>query len=334
MNRRHEILLVTYPGAQILDVTGPAQMFTGTNEELGRDVYRVRIVAPDGAAPIPTSSGIRILPDLGLGEVTDELLSVTGSLIVAGGSGGLEQALATGEIADLVRRANGPVPRLASVCTGAFLLAAAGVLDGRRATTHWQSAARLQRFRPQITVEPDAIYIRDDTIWTSAGVTAGIDLALAMIEADHDKTTALAVARQHVMFRIRPGGQSQFSADLMSQAAPVGELDGLVEAIAAGPDQNWSVDRLAEEACMSVRTLTRRFRKIFSTSPAEFVERVRLDLARRAILETDISLSSIAADAGFGSLRRMDRAFARVLQTSPTDFRNRFKSMENNHEQL
>lgn len=334
MTRRHEILLVTYPGAQILDVTGPAQMFTGTSEELGRDVYRVRIVAPDSMVPIRTSSGIRILPDLGLGDITDALLCATDSLIVAGGSGGLEEALATGEIADLVRRADGRVPRIASVCTGAFLLAAAGVLDGRRATTHWQSAARLQQFRPQITVEPDAIYIRDEAIWTSAGVTAGIDLALAMIEADHDKTTALAVARQHVMFRIRPGGQSQFSADLMGQAAPVGELDGLVEAITANPDRNWSVERLAEEACMSVRTLTRRFRKIFSTSPAEFVERVRLDLARRAILESDLSLSSIATDAGFGSLRRMDRAFARVLQTSPTDFRNRFKSMENSHEQL
>lgn len=334
MTEPHNILLITYSGAQILDITGPAQMFTGTNEELGRDVYRVRIAAPDGAAPIRTSSGIRILPDLSLGDVTDDLLSSTGTVIIAGGSGGLDEALATGEIAEVVRRAEGRVPRIASVCTGAFLLAASGVLDGRRATTHWQSAGRLQDFRPQITVEPDAIYIRDGSVWTSAGVTAGIDLALAMIEADHDKTTALAVARQHVMFRIRPGGQSQFSADLMGQAAPVGELEGLVEAISASPDNNWSVDRLAGEACMSVRTLTRRFRKVFSTSPAEFVERVRLDLARRAILETDIPLSSIATDAGFGSLRRMDRAFARVLQTSPTDFRNRFKSMENSHEQL
>ena len=132
MTRRHEILLVTYPGAQILDVTGPAQMFTGTSEELGRDVYRVRIVAPDSMVPIRTSSGIRILPDLGLGDITDELLYATDSLIIAGGSGGLEEALATGEIADLVRRAEGRVPRIASVCTGAFLLAAAGVLDGRR----------------------------------------------------------------------------------------------------------------------------------------------------------------------------------------------------------
>lgn len=326
MTATHDILLLTYPGSQVLDITGPLQMFAGANDDLADDAYRIRIAAADSRQAFETSAGIRLLPHLGFADIDDGMLARTGTLIVAGGSPGLESALETGEITAVLRRAAGRTPRIASVCTGAFFLADAGLLDGRRATTHWQSAARLAEDYPAVTVEPDAIYIRDGDIWTSAGVTAGIDLALAMIEADHGREIALSVARRHVVFRIRPGGQSQFSADLMGQAAPASGLDRLVEKVSAAPDDAWSVERLAEAANLSVRTLSRRFRSSIGVSPAEFVERVRLDAARRAILETDAPFSIIAANAGFGSLRRMDRSFSRILGSSPSDFRQRFKS--------
>ncbi len=326
MTTTHGILLLTYPGSQVLDITGPLQMFAGANDDLAEDAYRIRIAAADCRQAFETSAGIRLMPHLGFADIDDDMLARTGTLIVAGGSPGLETALEAGGIAAILRRAPGRTPRIASVCTGAFFLAAAGLLDGRRATTHWQSADRLAEKHPAVTVEPDAIFIRDGDIWTSAGVTAGIDLALAMIEADHGREIALSVARRHVVFRIRPGGQSQFSADLMGQAAPASGLDRLVEKVSAAPDDTWSVERLAEAANLSVRTLSRRFRSSIGVSPAEFVERVRLDAARRAILETDTPFSIIAADSGFGSLRRMDRSFSRILGSSPSDFRQRFKS--------
>lgn len=326
MTEIHDILLLTYPGSQVLDITGPLQMFAGANDDLAEDAYRIRIAAADSRQAFETSAGIRLMPHFGFAAIDDGILARTGTLIVAGGSPGLETALENGEIAAILRRAAGRTPRIASVCTGAFFLAAAGLLDGRRATTHWQSADRLAECYPAVTVEPDAIYIRDGDIWTSAGVTAGIDLALAMIEADHGREIALSVARRHVVFRIRPGGQSQFSADLMGQAAPADGLDRLIEKVSAAPDHIWSVERLADAANLSVRTLSRRFRKSIGVSPAEFVERVRLDTARRAILETDTPFSVIAEEAGFGSLRRMDRSFARILGSSPSDFRQRFKS--------
>jgi transcriptional regulator GlxA family with amidase domain len=326
MTAPHDILLLTYSGSQVLDITGPLQMFAGVNDDLKHTAYRVRIVAEARDRAVETNSGIRLLADLGYGDIDDALLARTGTLIAAGGSPGLETALDAGEITAILRRAAERTPRIASVCTGAFFLAAAGLLDGRRATTHWQSAARLAETHPGVTVDPDAIFVRDGDVWTSAGVTAGIDLALAMIEADHGREMALALARRHVVFRIRPGGQSQFSAELMGQAAPAAGLDRLIEKVSAAPDAPWSVEQLADAANLSVRTLSRRFRNAIGTSPAEFVERVRLDAARRAILETDAPFSVIARQAGFGSLRRMDRSFARVLGTSPSDFRQRFRS--------
>jgi transcriptional regulator GlxA family with amidase domain len=326
MTAVHDIILLTYSGSQILDSAGPLQMFAGANEEAGRALYAIRLAAEDGAAPIVASSGLRLLPDIGFDVISDDVLAATGTLIAGGGSPGLETALADGRIAGILRRAEGRCSRIAAVCTGAFFLADAGLLDGRRATTHWQSAARLQAFRPAVRVEADAIHIRDGHVWTSAGVTAGMDLALAMIEADHGRDLALAVARRHVIFRMRPGGQSQFSADLMGQAASTGGLDGLIDRVTAAPHSNWTVEELADAANLTVRTLSRRFRKTTGTSPAGFVERVRLDAARRAILETDEPLTVIAEDAGFGSLRRMDRSFARLLGTSPSEFRQRFRS--------
>jgi transcriptional regulator GlxA family with amidase domain len=218
------------------------------------------------------------------------------------------------------------VPRIASVCTGTFFLAAAGALDGRRAATHWSEVETLRRFRPAALVDGDAIHIEDRGIWTSAGVTAGMDLALAMIEADFGRKVALAIARRHVVFRIRPGGQSQFSAELVAQSADNPKLQKLAEKITTRPRADWQTDVLAAEAGVSRRSLSRLFRRGLDISPADFVERVRTDLARRRLLETNDNVEAIAVACGFGSLRRMDRAFARAMSASPTEFRSRFRT--------
>ena len=212
-----------------------------------------------------------------------------------------------------------------SVCTGAFFLAAAGLLDGRRAATHWRYVESFRRFRPQVGVDPEAIYLRDGNVWTSAGVTAGIDLALALIEADFGRSIALAVARRHVVFRIRPGGQGQFSPELAAQGIRDQRLSKLAEKIAEEPQEDWRTDTLAAEAGVSLRSLSRLFRKELNASPSEFVERVRIDQARRALLETEAQIESVAIRCGFGSLRRMDRAFSRAISATPTEFRARFK---------
>jgi len=322
----HAILMLAFPNAQLLDIAGPLQMFAGANDVLAREAYRFDIAAPQ-AGPFVTSSGVRLVADLSLAQLTRRRLTRTQTLIVVGGERGVRHELARGAITRAVANAVGRVPRIASVCSGAFFLAAAGALDGRRAATHWRAVDALKRFRAAVTVDGDAIHIEDRGVWTSAGVTAGMDLALAMIEADHGRVVALAIARRHVIFRIRPGGQSQFSAELAAQAATGNaKLRKLTEKILETPARDWCTDNLAAEAGVSQRSLSRLFRASLDVSPADFVERVRVDLARRRLLDTTDSIDQIAGRCGFGSLRRMDRAFARTISVSPSEFRSRFKT--------
>jgi transcriptional regulator GlxA family with amidase domain len=321
----HSILLLAFPNGQLLDVAGPLQMFAGANDELSRQAYRIEIAAPQ-AGPFQTSSGVRLVADLAFGQITNRRLMRTDTLITIGGDPGMRQELKRGSVTRIVSRAIGRVPRIASVCSGTFFLAAAGALDGRRAATHWNAVDALKRFRPAVLVDGDAIHVEDRGIWSSAGVTAGMDLALAMIEADHGRRLALAIARRHVVFRIRPGGQSQFSAELAAQSAEHPRLQSLAERVTAQPRADWRTDALAAEAGVSQRSLSRLFRSGLNISPADFVERVRTDLARCRLLETDDTVETIALACGFGSLRRMDRAFARTIAASPTEFRSRFKA--------
>jgi transcriptional regulator GlxA family with amidase domain len=321
----HRIVLLAFPNGQLLDIAGPLQMFAGANDELSRQVYRIEIAAPQ-AGPFATSSGVRLVADISFAQITNKRLACTHTLIAVGGEPGMRQELARGNATDIVSRAIGRVPRIASVCTGTFFLAAAGALDGRRAATHWSEVEALKRFRPAVLVDGDAIHIEDRGIWTSAGVTAGMDLALAMIETDFGRKVALAIARRHVVFRIRPGGQSQFSAELAAQSADSPKLQKLAEKITTHPRADWRIDALAAEAGVSRRSLSRLFRTGLNTSPADFVERVCTDLARRRLLETNDNAEVIAVACGFGSLRRMDRAFARAISASPTEFRSRFKT--------
>lgn len=321
----HRILLLAFPNGQLLDIVGPLQMFAGANDELSRQVYRIEIAAPQ-AGPFATSSGVRLVADISFAQITNKRLARIHTLITVGGEPGMRQELARGNVTDIVSRAIGRVSRVASVCSGTFFLAAAGALDGRRAATHWSEVDALRRFRPAVLVDADAIHIEDRGIWSSAGVTAGMDLALAMIEADLGRKVALAIARRHVVFRIRPGGQTQFSAELAAQSADSPKLQKLAEKITTHPRADWRTDVLAAEAGVSRRSLSRLFRSGLNIGPAGFVERVRTDLARRRLLETNDNVETIAVACGFGSLRRMDRAFARAMSASPTEFRSRFKT--------
>jgi len=324
MRTPHKILLLGFPKGQLLDIAGPLQMFAGANDEMAQQVYRIEIAAPE-AGPFATSSGVQLVADLAFAQVTNRRLARTDTLITVGGEPGMREELARGSVTGIVRRATGRVARIASVCSGTFFLAAAGALDGRRAATHWSEVDALKQFRPAAIVDGDAIHVEDRGIWTSAGVTAGMDLALAMIETDLGRRIALAIARRHVVFRIRPGGQSQFSAELAAQSAGNTKLQCLAEMVTAQPRSDWRTEVLAAQIGVSQRSLSRLFRLDLNVSPADFVERVRIDLARRRLLETDENIETIAFTCGFGSLRRMDRAFARTIAASPTEFRSRFK---------
>ena len=324
MSKPQRILMLAFPDCQMLDVTGPLQMFAGVNDELGRQAYELVIAAPK-RGPFKTSSGVSLVADLAIADVSPARCRTSDTLIAVGGDPGLGRALESGEISALIKAASRRGCRIVSVCTGTFFLAAAGLLDGRRAATHWHYVERLRRFRPEVDVDPEAIYLRDGNVWTSAGVTAGIDLALALIEADFGRPIALAVARRHVVFRIRPGGQGQFSPELAAQGIRDQRLSKLAEKIAEEPQEDWRTDTLAAEAGVSLRSLSRLFRKELNASPSEFVERVRIDQARRALLETEAQIESVAIRCGFGSLRRMDRAFSRAISATPTEFRARFK---------
>jgi transcriptional regulator GlxA family with amidase domain len=260
------IVIVAFPGVQSLDVAGPAEVFAAAS-----DRYRVEIVAPT-AGVVPASSGLALWAGAAFADVRGPI----DTLLVTGGEG-TRAVMADEAFVATVQRLAPTCRRVASVCSGAFVLAAAGLLDDRRATTHWAWCDVLADAFPSVTVESDRIFVRDGDVWTSAGVTAGIDLALAMVEEDVGREVALAVARRLVVFLKRPGGQSQFSAQLAGQLAerqPLGELQAW---IADHLDEDLSVEHLAERAAMSVRNFSRTFRREVGVTPARFVERARVD---------------------------------------------------------
>jgi transcriptional regulator GlxA family with amidase domain len=247
------------------------------------------------------------------------------TLIVAGGEG-VHQAIADPEFVAAVRRAATGARRTTSVCTGAFMLAEAGVLDGRRATTHWHSCRTLARRYPGVTVDPDPIFVRDGDVWTSAGVTAGIDLALALVEDDLGSEAARTVARWLVVYLQRPGGQSQFSAPLRLGRPARPALRDLLTWIAGHPDQDCSIAAMARRAGMSERTLARTFRAECGTTPAGHVEAVRVEAARHLLETTDLNVAAVAARCGFGTAETLHRAFRRGLQVTPDGYRRRFRA--------
>jgi len=323
--RPRRIAILLYPGVQSLDVTGPLEVFAGAREALAAGGwsdpgYEITTIARS-PRPVRSSSGLRIVPDGPLpraGEAID-------TLIVPGGRG-REVAAADETLIRWLARAPRSCRRVAAVCTGSFLLAAAGLLDGRRATTHWAFAHSLACEFPAIDVDADPIFIRDGAIWTSAGVTAGLDLSLAMVEQDLDRETALLIARHLVMFLRRPGNQSQFSATLHAQqprAEPLREIQRAVLEDVAGEH---TVESMAARAHMSPRNFARAFRAQTGVTPARYVESVRLEAARRWLEESGEPISAVARACGFGTAETMRRSFLRALQVGPSEYRRRFQT--------
>ncbi|MBV9041226.1 MAG: GlxA family transcriptional regulator [Acidimicrobiia bacterium] len=310
------VVIVAFPDVQSLDVTGPAEVFAAGGG------YRVEVVAPT-AGVVRASSGIALWADRALADVRGP----TDTLVVAGGAG-TREVMADDTFVSAIRRLAPKCRRVSSVCSGAFVLAAAGLLDGRRATTHWGWCDLLAESFPTVTVEPDRIFVRDGDVWTSAGVTAGIDLALAMVEDDCGRDVALAVARRLVVFLKRPGGQSQFSAQLAGQLAERQPLGDLQAWIADHLDEDLSVERLADRAAMSVRNFSRTFAREVGVTPARFVERIRVEGARRLLEESTLSVDEVARRCGFGTAETMRRTFLRALHVTPTEYRHRFRIQE------
>jgi transcriptional regulator GlxA family with amidase domain len=314
------IVVVVYPEIQSLDAVGPIEVFSTANREARRTAYTTEVVATTGPT-VRATSGVVLGVDHRLSGVRGEL----DTLIVAGGDGTVE-AMSERALVDGVRRLAGRARRVTSVCSGAFILAEAGLLDGRRATTHWSVCELLAERYPSITVEPDPIFVRDGNVYTSAGVTAGMDLALALVEDDLGRDIALAVARRLVLFLRRPGNQSQFSAQLAAQVAHRDALRDAQQWIADHPDADLSVAAMAEHSGMSERNFARCFKDEVGVTPGRYVECVRLEVARRLLEETDESVARVAASSGFGTAETMRRVFLRSLRTGPLEYRRRFRT--------
>lgn len=319
-NPTRPVEILAFPRVQVLDVTGPMQVFATANDLAGGDVppYAIRLVC-DGGGSVPASAGLGLLADPlpGPGAALD-------TLIVAGGPG-VEAAAADPALVDWVRGRALEGRRFASVCTGAVLLASTGLLDGRRAATHWSHCAELARRFPAVRVEPDPIFVRDGPAWTSAGVTAGIDLALALVERDLGRTVSLAVARHLVVFLKRPGGQAQFSATLALQGED-DRFDALHQWIGRHLAQDLSLPVLAGEAGMSERSFSRHYAEATGQTPARAVERLRVEAARHLLSDSRLPVKRIAQRCGFGSEETMRRGFLRLLAATPQDYRARFGS--------
>jgi transcriptional regulator GlxA family with amidase domain len=313
------IVILAPPGVQSLDVVGPAEVFWEAARRLGDpSAYEVKVMGATDA-PVAGTGSLRFLPDCAIDDPDEEI-----DTLLVGGDPSFQEL--DPKVVAWIRRRAPSIRRYGSVCTGVFLLAAAGLLDGRRVTTHWECAEKLEREFPEVIVDADQIFIQDGALCTTAGVTAGMDLALALVEEDYGRDLALIVARYMVMFLKRPGGQSQFSAHLAAQMSGKSPIQQAQEYALAHLNSPLSVEVLADKAGMSVRNFARVFRKEMEMTPADFVEAARLDAARRMLQDTGAPLQRIADACGFGNVDVMRRAFIRNIGVSPLDYRRRFKS--------
>ena len=311
------VVILAYEGAQGLDVLGPAAVFGGAARIAGGRGYEV-VLAASRAGHVRTTSGIA----LAVRGLAGLRLRRSDTLLVAGGEAdGVAAAVGDEALVRFVARGAPLVRRIGSVCSGAFVLARAGVLDGRRATTHWLACAQLAAFRPAVRIDPEAIYVTDGPVWTSAGVTTGIDMALAMVEEDLGRAAADAIAARLVLHARRPGFQSQWSAALVAQqerGAPFDRAIGWLRAHVRDPIE---VAELAAQCAMSVRTLHRRCAEHLRLTPRQVIEKVRVDEARALLATTGLPLKAIAARCGFTDVARMSRAFRRVVGLAPGAYR-------------
>ncbi|WP_435303875.1 GlxA family transcriptional regulator [Streptomyces phaeoluteigriseus] len=312
--KAHHVGVLVFDEMKMLDLSGPAEVFSEANR-YGAN-YRLSIVSV-GGTPVRTSIGIQVPVDTDAASAPAfDTLLITGGDLLPG-------RLVDPNLSAAASRLAATAGRVASICTGAFILAAAGLLDGRRATTHWQHTASLARGYPSTRVEPDALYVKDGTLYTSAGVTAGIDLALALLEEDHGPGLTRDVARSLVVYMQRPGGQSQFSASLQGPAPRTPVLRQIQDMVQTDPTADHSLNALATRVRVSARHLTRMFRTELDTTPMKYVELIRFDLAK-ALLDSGHSATEAASLSGFPSYESLRRAFGRHLGVSPTRYRRRF----------
>ena len=312
----HKIAFILFDKFQILDVTGPAQVFSSANDLCKTPAYDISYLSIKGGACRATC---------GMSVETQKITDLSGfdSLVISGGQGS-RQAAEDPKLLRLLQQQEPHAQRLVSICTGAFILSAAGLLEGKRVTTHWAYADRLSRKNPNLTVEPDALFIQQGHITTSAGVTAGMDLALHLVKNDLGKDIAKEISRHMVIFYRRPGGQSQFSAFQMSEDASETAFGQLCRDIIDQPNDDYRISRMAARVNMSERTFIRRFTHDMGLPPAKFVEKSRMDNARHALEQTTLNLDQIAHQSGFQSSEVLRRAFHRHMTISPKEYRQRF----------
>lgn len=319
------VAIIVYPGVEIIDVTGPMEVFAFANHLRKGDVkepaYNLMLLAAQ-AGPLKASCGLQIIADKSYNDVDEDI----DTLLIAG-TIEIDYLLTDPGLQTWLIKIAPKVRRIVSVCTGAFLLAETGLLDGLRATSHWLSCNRLATCYPAIKVEPDRIFVRDGRIATSGGITSGIDLALSLVEEDLGSELALIIARFLVVFLKRPGGQSQFSAYLTSEAHQP-EIKDLQAWIMTHLTEDLRIEALAERLCMSPRNFARFFVAEAGITPAKFVELARIDAARHYLASTQLTIEAIAEKAGFGDSERMRRAFTRQLGVNPQNYRERFSGAE------
>ncbi|MEM6370810.1 MAG: helix-turn-helix domain-containing protein [Myxococcota bacterium] len=315
------MVFLAFPEVAMLDLVGPWEVFATANRlATGRiPAYSLELVSDDEGSEIGTQNGISMVSHYSASMCRGAI----DTLVVPAADLSWTWE-ASSPSARLLRRLANRSRRVVSVCAGAFFLAAAGLLDGKTATTHWRGAKELSTRYPRVNVEPDSIFVKDGNTYTSAGVTAGIDLALALVEEDLGRALALECARNLVVFMCRPGGQSQFSSALEAQHTERSAIGDLVSWIAAHPSSDLTVSAMAERAQMSPRNFSRIFRREVGQTPASFVEKLRVEAARRRLEETSLSLDTIAEECGFSGADVMRRSFHRVLSVAPSDYRQRF----------
>jgi transcriptional regulator GlxA family with amidase domain len=314
------VVMLVYPGVMAMDVYGPLEAFAMANTIARRPLYRLAI-AGMSAAPVATSLGVPIAPNVAV----DDLKEPIDTILVSGGFGQAE-ASADARLLDWLKAGKMRARRCGSICTGAFVIAAAGLLDGKRATTHWAMAAELGQRYPTVSVAVDRIFVRDGNVYTSAGVTSGIDLAISLIEEDHGRMLALKVARALVVYLKRPSGQSQFSNLLLAQFANSPPVRQVQEWALENLGADLSIKALAKRAHMGERTFRRTFTEETGETPRDFVERIRFEAARNLFEEAQLSVQAVAVRCGFENVDNLRRTFLRRLGTTPHKYRQRFRS--------
>lgn len=316
---QRRIVFVIFEGFQPLDLFGPYEVFQHAHQLTGG--YFCQVTAPQPGLVRP-GSGLSVHAPYGVADLNPDGID---TLVVAGG-GGVDEARHDPALTSWIADAASGARRVTSVCSGVFLLAAAGLLGGRRVTTHWAREQQLRQEHPELVVDCDPIYLRDGRVWTSAGVTAGMDLALALVEDDVGREVAHAIAQEMVLFLRRPGSQSQFSVPLWSAQPATDPIRTVVSAIHADPGARHAITDLASHAGLSPRHLQRRFTAELGIPPTTYVEEVRIEAAKRALADSDHPVETVARRYGFGTAETLRRAFHRHLNVAPSDYRDRFRS--------